>query len=230
MTTTTETPVQTLAAPAASVASAEEVREAATRAERERISMIRAAVNGLDIPAETVDQWIADGKNVAECRAEIIESLKRKETPMNPRISVGEDLTRAAVFAGVESGHAVPHDRRQGRDVARPFAYASFLDMACASWRRPDATPPECRATRSPRSSCARTRRLTFRTSWPTSPTSACSASTRRTCRVMPVGRAARRTRRLQDHQRHAARQQPRAVAQVEGAEITHGTVSEKRE
>ena len=72
------------AAPAASVASAEEVREAATRAERERISMIRAAVNGLDIPAETVDQWIADGKNVAECRAEIIESLKRKETPMNP--------------------------------------------------------------------------------------------------------------------------------------------------
>ena len=64
------------AAPAASVASAEEVREAANRAERERISMIRAAVNGLDIPAETVDQWIADGKNVAECRAEIIESLK----------------------------------------------------------------------------------------------------------------------------------------------------------
>ena len=35
----------------------------------------------------------------------------------------------------------------------------------------------------------------------------------------------------LQDHQRHAARQQPGALSlKVEGAEITYGTVSEKRE
>ena len=230
MDTTTETPVQTPAAPAASVASAEEVREAATRAERERISMIRAAVNGLDIPAETVDQWIADGKNVAECRAEIIESLKRKETPMNPRISVGEDLTRAAVFAGVESAMLSRMTGGKVEDVARPFAYASFLDMARAvlaqTGRNTAGMPRHEIATQ-------------FMRAHSTSdfPYILANVANKRMQRqyaenVPSYARWARALQRagLQDHQRHAARQQPGAVAQGRGRRITYGTVSEKRE
>lgn len=231
MTTTTETPVQTPAAPAASVASAEEVREAATRAERERISMIRAAVNGLDIPAETVDQWIADGKNVAECRAEIIESLKRKETPMNPRISVGEDLTRAAVFAGVESAMLSRMTGGKVEDVARPFAYASFLDMARAvlaqTGRNTAGMPRHEIATQ-------------FMRAHSTSdfPYILANVANKRMQRqyaenVPSYARWARRAPNAPDFKTISVNQlanNPALSLKVEGAEITYGTVSEKRE
>ena len=231
MTTTTETPVQTPAAPAASVASAEEVREAATRAERERISMIRAAVNGLDIPAETVDQWIADGKNVAECRAEIIESLKRKETPMNPRISVGEDLTRAAVFAGVESAMLSRMTGGKVEDVARPFAYASFLDMARAvlaqTGRNTAGMPRHEIATQ-------------FMRAHSTSdfPYILANVANKRMQRqyaenVPSYARWARRAPNAPDFKTISVTQlanNPALSLKVEGAEITYGTVSEKRE
>ena len=231
MTTTTETPVQTPAAPAASVASAEEVREAATRAERERISMIRAAVNGLDIPAETVDQWIADGKTVAECRAEIIESLKRKETPMNPRISVGEDLTRAAVFAGVESAMLSRMTGGKVEDVARPFAYASFLDMARAvlaqTGRNTAGMPRHEIATQ-------------FMRAHSTSdfPYILANVANKRMQRqyaenVPSYARWARRAPNAPDFKTISVTQlanNPALSLKVEGAEITYGTVSEKRE
>jgi HK97 family phage prohead protease len=62
--------------------------------ERDRINHIHSAVEGLDIPAEMVRSWIDDGRTVAECRSEIIEALKRKESPpMNPRISVSDTIT-----------------------------------------------------------------------------------------------------------------------------------------
>lgn len=231
MTTTTENPVQTPAAPAASVASAEEVREAATRAERERISMIRAAVNGLDIPAETVDKWIADGKTVAECRAEIIESLKRKETPMNPRISVGEDLTRAAVIGGVESAILSRMTGGKVEEIARPYAYSSFIDMARAvlaqTGRNVSGLPRHEIASQ-------------FLRAHSTSdfPYILAHVANKRMQRqyaenVPSYARWARRAPNAPDFKTISVLQlanNPALSLKVEGAEVTYGTVSEKRE
>lgn len=119
----------------------------ATR-ERERISMIHRAVEGLDIPADTVADWIETGRTVTDCRAEIIEALKRKETPLNPRIDVPNTITqrdrssiwgstrdttdhqgaRAAMIDGlaIRSGAIVKEPSRD----ARQFAGLSLLDLA----------------------------------------------------------------------------------------------------
>ncbi|MBP6775017.1 MAG: hypothetical protein KA154_18665 [Gemmatimonadaceae bacterium] len=231
MTTTTETPVQTPAAPAASVASAEEVREAATRAERERISMIRAAVSGLDIPAATVDQWIADGKTVPDCRAEIIEALKRKETPMNPRISIGEDLTRAAVIGGVESAILSRMTGGKVEEIARPYAYASFIDMARAvlaqTGRNVSGLPRHEIASQ-------------FLRAHSTSdfPYILANVANKRMQRqyaenVPSYARWARRAPNAPDFKTISVNQlanNPALSLKVEGAEVTYGTVSEKRE
>jgi len=121
----------------------------AAKQERERIGLIRAAVNGLDIDDATVESWIETGRTVAECRGEIIEALKRKESaPMNPRIDVPNTLAqrdrssiwgstrdttdhqgaRAAMIDGlaIRSGAIVKEPSRD----ARQFAGLSLLDLA----------------------------------------------------------------------------------------------------
>lgn len=120
----------------------------ATR-ERERIAHIHSAVEGLDIPAATVRSWIDDGRSVAECRSEIIEALKRKESPpMNARIDVPNTITprdrssiwgstrdttdhntvRSAMIEGLalRSGATVKEPSRD----ARQFAGLSLVDLA----------------------------------------------------------------------------------------------------
>lgn len=121
----------------------------AAKAERERIGLIRAAVNGLDIDDATVESWIENGRTIAECRGEIIEALKRRETPLNPRIDVPNTLAqrdrssiwgstrdttdhqgaRAAMIDGllVRAGILKPKDAH--RDAAQ-FASVSLLDLA----------------------------------------------------------------------------------------------------
>ena len=228
----TETPVQTPAAPAASVASAESVREAATRSERDRIAHIHSAVEGLDIPAATVRSWVEEGKSVADCRAEIIEAMKRKETPpMNPRISVGEDLTRAGVFAGVESAMLSRMTGGKLEDVARPFAYAPFVDMARAVLAQTGRD-----ASRVPRHEVA-TMFLRSHTTGDFPYILANVANKRMQMayaeNVPSYARWARRAPNAPDFKTIAVNQlanNPNLALKLEGAEITYGTVSEKRE
>lgn len=132
-------------------AEAEREERAAVRAakqERERIRMIRAAVNGLDIDDATVEEMIESGEPITAFRSQIIEALKRRETPLNPRIDVpntlahrdrssiwgsSRDVTdhtsiRAAMVDGLalRSGAAIKEPSRD----ARQFAGLSLLDLA----------------------------------------------------------------------------------------------------
>lgn len=138
MDTTTETPVQTPAAPAASVASADEIRAESAKAERARIVGITDAVRAAKLPDEMAEQLIADGTPIELARAKVLEKLGDRPQPKEPtHIGITSDQsekTRAAGEAWMlhRANEKVPQDALNGN----PFRGMSMLDMARDSLER----------------------------------------------------------------------------------------------
>lgn len=129
---TTETPVLTPAAPAVTVAGAEQIR-AAQVAERERSKNIRSLVTGAGLPPAFADAQIESGAEMPAVREAVLAELirVRPQTPQEPRIQSGEDQADKIREAGASwmlhrANQTIPAGALNGN----PCRGMTMLDMA----------------------------------------------------------------------------------------------------
>ena len=213
--------------------------------ERQRIGLIRAAVNGLDIDDATVEEMIESGEPITAFRSQIIEALKRRETPLNPRIDVPNTLAhrdrssiwgstrdttdhqgaRAAMIDGllVRAGILKPKDAH--RDAAQ-FASVSLLDLASqclgragvSAGRTPDAILARMHTSSDFPYILANVANKSLQMGFENEP-----ASHRVWVRTTEV-------RNFKTQSRVQRSEAPGLLAVAEGAEFTHGSFGERQE
>ncbi len=129
---TTEPPVLTPAAPAVTVAGAEQIR-AAQVAERERSKNIRSLVSGAGLPPAFADAQIDSGAEMPAVRESVLAELirVRPQTPQEPCVQSGEDQADKIREAGAtwmlhRANQSVPAGALNGN----PCRGMTMLDMA----------------------------------------------------------------------------------------------------
>lgn len=110
----------------------DEVRTAAAKAERERMTEIRAAGQKLRIEDALIDQLISDGTTLDKARAAMIDAAAKREpvTEARPRVEVGTESVEHQVRGMTEALLNRCDSRNELTEVARQFRGHSLLDMA----------------------------------------------------------------------------------------------------